>query len=299
MGKLESGEIVLESRPFHVLHLVHDITTIVEKQAAERGIEIISGVPSVQHPCLIGSPIHIQRLLMNIVSNAVKYNKENGKVILSCHEVRFTEDTAWIEFTCSDTGIGMSKEFQEHLFEPFTQESHDARFSSEKDVGTTYRITIPFCIDHNAASTSEVETSDEEISLSGYHILLAEDNLLNLEIAEFILTDAGAVVTKACNGEEALQLFMEASPYEYDIILMDIMMPVMDGYQTTRAIRSLDRPDAKTIPILAMTANAFAEDRQKTYAAGMDEHLTKPLDTELLLKTIAKYTPEKKAPMTP
>ena len=186
----------------------------------------------------------------------------------------------------------MSKEFQEHLFEPFTQESHDARstyngtglgmaivknlldkmggtidFSSEKDVGTTYRITIPFCIDHNAASTSEVETSDEEISLSGYHILLAEDNLLNLEIAEFILTDAGAVVTKACNGEEALQLFMEASPYEYDIILMD--------------------------------ANAFAEDRQKTYAAGMDEHLTKPLDTELLLKTIAKYTPEKKAPMTP
>lgn len=127
MGKLESGEIVLESRPFHVLHLVHDITTIVEKQAAERGIEIISGVPSVQHPCLIGSPIHIQRLLMNIVSNAVKYNKENGKVILSCHEVRFTEDTAWIEFTCSDTGIGMSKEFQEHLFEPFTQESHDAR----------------------------------------------------------------------------------------------------------------------------------------------------------------------------
>lgn len=324
MGKLESGEIVLESRPFHVLHLVHDITTIVEKQAAERGIEIISGVPSVQHPCLIGSPIHIQRLLMNIVSNAVKYNKENGKVILSCHEVRFTEDTAWIEFTCSDTGIGMSKEFQEHLFEPFTQESHDARstyngtglgmaivknlldkmggtidFSSEKDVGTTYRITIPFCIDHNAASTSEAETSDEEISLSGYHILLAEDNLLNLEIAEFILTDAGAVVTKACNGEEALQLFMEASPYEYDIILMDIMMPVMDGYQTTRAIRSLDRPDAKTIPILAMTANAFAEDRQKTYAAGMDEHLTKPLDTELLLKTIAKYTPEKKATMTP
>ncbi len=136
-------------------------------------------------------------------------------------------------------------------------------------------------------------------SLSGYHILLAEDNLLNLEIAEFILTDAGAVVTKACNGEEALQLFIEASPYEYDIILMDIMMPVMDGYQTTRAIRSLDRPDAKTIPILAMTANAFAEDRQKTYAAGMDEHLTKPLDTELLLKTIAKYTPEKKAPMTP
>ena len=261
---------------------------------------------------------------MNIVSNAVKYNKENGKVILSCHEVRFTEDTAWIEFTCSDTGIGMSKEFQEHLFEPFTQESHDARstyngtglgmaivknlldkmggtidFSSEKDVGTTYRITIPFCIDHNSASTSEAETSDEEISLSGYHILLAEDNLLNLEIAEFILTDAGAVVTKACNGEEALQLFMEASPYEYDIILMDIMMPVMDGYQTTRAIRSLDRPDAKTIPILAMTANAFAEDRQKTYAAGMDEHLTKPLDTELLLKTIAKYTPEKKAPMTP
>lgn len=123
MGKLESGEIVLESRQFHVLHLVNDITTIIEKQVMERGIEIISGVPSVQHPCLIGSPIHIKRLLMNIVSNAVKYNKENGKVILSCHEVRFTEDTAWIEFTCSDTGIGMSKEFQEHLFEPLLRKT--------------------------------------------------------------------------------------------------------------------------------------------------------------------------------
>ena len=172
-------------------------------------------------------------------------------------------------------------------------------FSSEKDIGTTYRITIPFCIDHNAASTSEAETSDEEISLSGYHILLAEDNSLNLEIAEFILTDAGATVTEAHNGKEALTLFEASSPQEYDLILMDVMMPVMDGYQATKAIRSLDRADAATIPILAMTANAFAEDRQKTFSAGMNEHLTKPLDTELLLKTIAKYTPEKKAPMTP
>ena len=324
MGKLESGEIVLESRPFHVLHLIREITTIVEKQAAERGIEIISEEPSVQHPYLIGSPLHIKRLLMNIISNAVKYNKENGKVMLSCHEVRSTEDAAWIEFTCSDTGIGMSKEFQKHLFEPFTQESNDARstysgtglgmaivknlldkmggtidFSSEKDVGTTYRITIPFRIDHNASSASGAESSDEEISLSGSHILLTEDNLLNSEIAEFILKDAGAAVTTAHNGKEAVDLFANSSPYEYNLILMDIMMPVMDGYQATSAIRSLDRPDAKTIPILAMTANAFAEDRQKTYAAGMNEHLTKPLDTELVLKTIAKYTTKKEAPSTP
>ncbi|MDD6303115.1 MAG: ATP-binding protein [Lachnospiraceae bacterium] len=324
MGKLESGEIVLESRPFHVLHLVEDITAVVEKQAVERGIEIISEVPSVQHPYLIGSPLHIKRLLMNIVSNAVKYNKENGKVMLGCHEISCTDDTAWIEVTCSDTGIGMSKEFQEHLFEPFTQESHDARstyngtglgmaivknlldkmggtidFSSEKDVGTTYRITIPFRIDSQMSDFSETETAFEEISLSGNHVLLAEDNILNLEIAEFILEDAGATVTTARNGEEALHLFMEASPYEYDIILMDIMMPVMDGYQATSAIRSSDRPDAKTIPILAMTANAFAEDRQKTYAAGMNEHLTKPLDTELVLKTVAKYTAKKEAPSTP
>ncbi len=323
MGKLESGEIVLESRPFHVIHLTQEITTIVEKQAAERGIEIISEEPSIQHPYLIGSPLHIKRLLMNIISNAVKYNKENGKVMLSCHEVRSTEDAAWIEFTCSDTGIGMSKEFQKHLFEPFTQESNDARstyngtglgmaivknlldkmggtidFSSEKDVGTTYHITIPFRIDHNTAAL-ETEISDEEISLSGSHILLAEDNILNLEIAEFILKDAGATVTKAHNGKEAFNCFADSSPYEYDLILMDIMMPVMDGYQATSAIRSLDRPDAKTIPILAMTANAFAEDRQKTYAAGMNEHLTKPLDTELVLKTIAKYTAKKEAPSTP
>ena len=244
--------------------------------------------------------------------------------MLGCHEISCTDDTAWIEVTCSDTGIGMSKEFQEHLFEPFTQESHDARstyngtglgmaivknlldkmggtidFSSEKDVGTTYRITIPFRIDSQMSDFSETETAFEEISLSGNHVLLAEDNILNLEIAEFILEDAGATVTTARNGEEALHLFMEASPYEYDIILMDIMMPVMDGYQATSAIRSSDRPDAKTIPILAMTANAFAEDRQKTYAAGMNEHLTKPLDTELVLKTVAKYTAKKEAPSTP
>ena len=172
-------------------------------------------------------------------------------------------------------------------------------FSSEKDVGTTYRITIPFRIDSQMSDFSETETAFEEISLSGNHVLLAEDNILNLEIAEFILEDAGATVTTARNGEEALHLFMEASPYEYDIILMDIMMPVMDGYQATSAIRYSDRPDAKTIPILAMTANAFAEDRQKTYAAGMNEHLTKPLDTELVLKTVAKYTAKKEAPSTP
>ena len=306
-----------------MIHLTQEITAIVEKQATARSIEIISEEPSIQHPYLIGSPLHIKRLLMNIISNAVKYNKENGKVMLSCHEVRSTEDAAWIEFTCSDTGIGMSKEFQKHLFEPFTQESNDARskyngtglgmaivknlldkmggtidFSSEKDVGTTYRITIPFRIDHNTAAL-EREISDEEISLSGSHILLAEDNILNLEIAEFILKDAGATVTKAHNGKEAFNCFADSSPYEYDLILMDIMMPVMDGYQATSAIRSLDRPDAKTIPILAMTANAFAEDRQKTYAAGMNEHLTKPLDTELVLKTIAKYTTKKEAPTTP
>lgn len=314
MGKLESGEVVLEERPFQVLDLVGEIVDVLEKQAAERGIVITCEDFSVQHPYLIGSPLHVKRLLMNIVSNAIKYNKDNGSIRLTCKEVSFEEGKAWIEFVCADTGIGMSEEFQQHLFEPFTQENTDARstyggtglgmaitkslvdkmggsitFESKLSIGTTYYIVIPFPVDEEKREEQIVKTPVELSSLQGKNVLLAEDNELNMEIAEFLLENAGILVTRAYNGQEALERFEQSKLNEFDAILMDVMMPVMDGYEATKAIRALKREDAKTIPILAMTANAFAEDRRKALIAGMNEHLTKPLESERVLHTLAKY----------
>ena len=254
---------------------------------------------------------------MNILSNAVKYNKEKGTVTLSCREIKCTKDMVWIAFICADTGIGMSEEYQKHLFEPFTQENEGSRstysgtglgmaitkslvdkmngtirFESQKDMGTTYYITIPFKRDLEGRAQAENTPINEKQSLNGMNVLLAEDNELNMEIAQFFLENAGAVVTPVWNGQEALETFQEAGDGTYDAILMDIMMPVLDGYQAAQAIRSLPRPDAKKIPILAMTANAFAEDRKRAMQAGMNEHLAKPIQAEVLVDTLTKYKKE-------
>ncbi len=313
MGKLESGEIVLENRPFNVIELKDGIRQTMERLAAERGI-MMADKTQVQHADLIGSPLYLKRLLMNILSNAVKYNKDNGSIETSCREVRSDGKTAWIEFICADTGIGMSEEFQKHLYEPFTQEHSDARTSyhgtglgmaitkslvekmggtiecrSKLGEGTTYRIAIPFAIDTNAAPRPEETTALPAATPEGMHVLLAEDNELNMEIAVFVLENAGVTVTKAVNGQDALDQFAASAPGDFDAIIMDVMMPLLDGYQATRAIRKLDRADAGSIPILAMTANAFVEDRRHAYEAGMNEHLTKPLEPEVVLRTLAKY----------
>ena len=217
-----------------------------------------------------------------------------------------------MEFVCRDTGIGMTEEFQKYIFEPFAQEHAGSRtrfsgtglgmpiskkliekmggtitFESEKGVGTTFVIRVPFKIDPDADKREEQKDVSEK-SIKGLHILLAEDNELNMEIAEFMLQNEGADVIKAWNGQEAVELFRNSEPGEFDVILMDIMMPVMNGYEATKMIRSLDREDAKTIPIIAMTANAFTEDRIRAKAAGMDEHVAKPVDVELLIKVIHK-----------
>ena len=313
MGKLESGEILLESCPFNVIELKDGICQTMERAAAERGITMTDRT-EVKHTTLIGSPLHLKRLLMNILSNAIKYNKDNGSIDLTCREVRSDGKTAWIEFICADTGIGMSEEFQKHLYEPFTQEHSDARTSyngtglgmaitkslvekmggtiecrSKLGEGTTYCITIPFAIDSSAAPRVEETAALPAATPEGMHVLLAEDNELNIEIAVFVLENAGVTVTKAVNGQDALDQFAASAPGTFDAIIMDVMMPVMDGYQATRAIRQLDRPDAGSIPILAMTANAFVEDRRRAYEAGMNEHLTKPLEPEVVLRTLAKY----------
>ena len=286
---------------------------VIEQIAAEQNIRIVWEKKEIKHRDLIGSPRYVKRVMMNILSNAVKYNRENGQIYISCREIPSEQPEMTImEFVCRDTGIGMTDEFQKHIFEPFAQEHTGSRtkfagtglgmpiakklvekmggtitFESEKGVGTTFVIRVPFKIDPNADKREEQKEVSEK-SIKGLHILLAEDNELNMEIAEFMLQNEGADVSKAWNGQEAVELFRNSEPGEFDVILMDIMMPVMDGYEAAKMIRSLDREDAKEIPIIAMTANAFTEDRIKAKEAGMDEHIAKPVDMELLIKVIHK-----------
>ena len=313
MSKLESGEVVLEESPFNLSSIFREVFNVIGQMAAEQNIRIVWEKKEIIHRDLIGSPMYVKRVMMNILSNAVKYNRENGQIYISCREISSEQPEMTImEFVCRDTGIGMTDEFQKHIFEPFAQEHTGSRtkftgtglgmpitkklvekmggtvtFESEKGVGTTFVIRVPFKIDLDADKREE-QTDASEKSIKGLHILLAEDNELNMEITEFVLQNEGADLTKAWDGQEAVELFRNSEPGEFDVILMDIMMPVMDGYEAAKMIRFLDREDAKEIPIIAMTANAFTEDRIKAKAAGMDEHVAKPVDVELLIKVIHK-----------
>ena len=311
MSKLESDEVVLEEIPFNLNSISEEILGVIEHMAAEQNIRILWEKKEVTHWNLIGSPVHVKRILMNILSNAVKYNKENGYVYISCREIP-SKQTAMttLEFVCRDTGIGMAEAFQKRIFEPFAQEHAGSRtkfagtglgmpitkklvekmggtisFESKEGTGTTFVIRIPFQIDTDRKDRTEAEEKTET-SIQGLHVLLTEDNELNMEIAEFVLQNEGAVVTKAWNGQKAVDIFRKNRPGEFDVILMDIMMPVMNGYEAAKMIRSLDREDAKVIPIIAMTANAFTEDKMRAKEAGMDEHIAKPVDGKLLVKVI-------------
>ena len=313
MSKLESGEIVLEEVPFNLSSISREVFAVIEQVAAEQNIRIVWEKKEITHRDLIGSPGYVKRVMMNILSNAVKYNRKNGNIYISCMEIPSEQpEMTMMEFVCRDTGIGMTEEFQKYIFEPFAQEHAGSRtkfagtglgmpitkklvekmggtitFESKEGVGTTFVIRVPFKIDLDADKREEQKDASEK-SIKGLHILLAEDNELNMEIAEFVLQNEGAEVTKAWNGQEAVELFGNSEPGEFDVILMDIMMPVMNGYEATKMIRSLEREDAKTIPIIAMTANAFTEDRIRAKESGMDEHIAKPVDVELLVKVIHK-----------
>ena len=313
MSKLESGEIVLEEIPFNLSSISREVFVVIEQMAAEQNIRIAWEKKEITHHDFIGSPGYVKRVMMNILSNAVKYNRENGQIYISCVEIPSEQpERTTMEFVCRDTGIGMAEEFQKHIFEPFAQEHTGSRgkfagtglgmaisrklveemggtitFESEKGVGTTFVIRVPFKIDPDADKREEPKNVSEK-SIKGLHVLLAEDNELNMEIAEFVLQNEGAEVTKAWNGQETVELFRNSEAGEFDVILMDIMMPVMNGYEAAKRIRSLDREDAKKIPIIAMTANAFTEDRIRAKEAGMDEHIAKPVDAELLIKVIHK-----------
>lgn len=320
ISKLESNNVEFHPEVFCLNELLHNCAVILGGQATQRNIRLTTEFmePSENNQAyFIGSPLHIKQILINIAGNAIKYNKPMGSVQFKCYQVSEKNGTALICFQISDTGIGMSKDYLKHIFEPFTQEEVGARttyqgtglgmtitknlvdkmngtieIESEVGQGSVFTVTLPLTI---APPPKPQENIREQIPLqvTGKRVLLVEDNALNQEIAQYMLEEIGLTVTIAANGQEAIELFEKAAPHTYQMIFMDIMMPVLDGYEATKAIRQIARADAAQIPIIAMTANAFAEDIQAAKDAGMDWHITKPLNPEMINQAIAHYlTPE-------
>ena len=313
MSKLESGKTTFDQIPIDVLALSREINDLLDTQYQNANIRYTGHVLEIQHPYIYGSPIHIKQIILNLGNNALKYNKKGGSVDVYLKEIEQEDNTALYRFEIVDTGIGMTKDFIDNqLFEPFTQADSEARtkykgtglgmsivkklvtqmggrisVESLVGVGSTFTVEIPFQICEKQ-EFQEVVSGDNG-SIAGMNLLLVEDNELNMEIVEFLLEDENVTYTKASNGQEALNAFKESNEFEYDMILMDVMMPVMNGLEATRFIRSLNRKDAKTIPIIAMTANAFVEDAIKSREAGMNDHLAKPLERDSFLATIAKW----------
>lgn len=314
MNKLESGVIVLEREPFDLLDVLKEINNIAEMNAGLRGIKVSVNHEKIRHRHLIGSPLHLKQILQNIDGNAVKYNRDGGSISFSAAEIACANGMVTYQFVCADTGRGMSREFLAHAFGPFAQEDTSARTAymgtglglpiakqlaemmggtieveSEQNVGTTFTTTIPFEIDTAYENRDSIKNPVSEGDVTGVKVLLVEDNELNMEIAQFILENAGMEVTTAFNGQEAVDRFAASEEHQFDLILMDVMMPVMDGLTATRTIRALDRKDAREIPIFAMTANAFSDDIEESRKAGMNEHLAKPLDERTLMNVIRRY----------
>ena len=315
LSKLEDPEIELSESPFNMTDIINDIFTIVEMKANEHGINIQrkDEEDAFRYPYVWGSPLHVRQIYLNILSNAIKYNKKNGKILCKASAKKIDQEHILFKIKIKDTGIGMSEEFLQHIFDPFTREHEEEmtgrrqgtglgmsivkqlvdkmngtiHVESELGKGTCFKVEIPFKLACKDDMISMEET-DTACDLTGRHILLVEDNELNMDIAETLLRDAGAKITKAVNGKQALDIFLDRVPNTFDVILMDIMMPVMDGYEATRRLRALDREDAKTIPIIAMTANAFMEDVKKAKEEGMNDHLAKPLDIQKMLSVITK-----------
>lgn len=313
MSRLESGQVDLNLVPTNLVALNCEVRDILERQAEERLVTIICDQQTLNHPYARVSVTHLKRLLLNIAGNAVKYNRQGGYVRLVCREVEPADDAPVYEYTIADNGIGMSEEFQQHLYEPFCREEQQVEgassgtglgapiakqlvelmggtmsFTSVLGQGTTFTIRLPFekCKRSEIPQAVRADAGDGD-ALQGLRVLLVEDNDLNAEIAQFTLSRAGAVVTHAKDGESAVEAFAASVPHEYDVVLMDIMMPGIDGLEATRRIRALDREDAVTTPIIAVSANAFADDRRLSREAGMDAHLSKPVSSQELVEALA------------
>ncbi|MCF7630841.1 response regulator [[Ruminococcus] lactaris] len=314
MSKLDSGEMYFAEESVYLREMLENCRDIMETRAAEHGIELETpGLENFNPPRVLTSELHIRQIAMNIISNAIKYNKPNGKIIATAEVVNQTEDYVTCRFMVKDTGIGMSDDFQKNMFDPFSQEygkdrsefrgtelelsivkrivdqmGGEIRVESKKGVGTTFTWTLTFKTDKEYRE-EKVAANQQDFSLAGKKILAAEDNTLNAEILIFLLDDMGADTVLVENGKQVVEAFKESDWDEYDCILMDVMMPIMDGYTATRRIRGLSRPDAQSIPIIALTANAFAEDRKKAMEAGMNDHVAKLVDMKVLTAVLQKY----------
>ena len=315
MSKIEDHAVELENLPFNLTDLCRDIFVLGQIRAKSRDVTLTtSGPDTFAYPDVYGSPLHVRRVFLNLVENCIEYNKPGGSVHCSAEQMDLVGDKIVYRFIISDTGIGMSPEFLKHLFEPFAQANDDARSNyqgtgmgmpivkallksmggtisvkSELGRGTTFTVDLPFTINRTPEKAVEASADAEECDICGMSILLVEDNELNTEIAQALLEHDGALVTTAANGKEALELFQAKPAGAFDAILMDVMMPEMNGYEATRAIRLCDKPDAADVPIIAMTANAFAEDVARAKESGMNDHLSKPIEIEKLKATLAKY----------
>ena len=311
MSKIEDGNVPLTKDIIDFSELTKDIIDIIEQRAKERGIKMqFNAKNDIRYPFVYGSPVHLRQIFFNIYGNCIKYNHIGGSIVTTSDYTETDDGVVMYEWTITDTGIGMSKEYKEHIFEPFSQERQyigsahhgiglgmsivkgliekmggSIEVESEEGVGSTFIIKIPFKI---ASTPDKVNKQTSELKIDGLNLLLVEDNELNAEIAETLLSDEGAVVTVAKDGSQAVNIFKEKPEGSFDAILMDIMMPVMDGLTATKKIRALNHPDAKKIPIIAMTANAFKEDKEKCLAAGMNAHLAKPIEIENVKKVLCE-----------
>ena len=316
VSKMESGGIELERKPFDLGQLLLNTLPIVATNASQNSVLFTGGREDthITHRYLIGSPVHLNRVLMNVASNAVKYNRRGGSMKIYCNELRSDGEMAEYEFVCEDTGLGMSEEFQKHAFEPLAREGKQSttgfsgsglglsivkdivtkmggtiELQSQENVGTTIRIVIAFLLDKNHGQTEDTNEVPEKLDLSGMCALLVEDNEINTEIARIMLEDMGLSVVCVDNGKAAIDAFNESKPYKFDFVFMDVMMPVMDGLEATRAIREMNRVDAESVPIIAMTANAFADDKQACLDAGMNDHVGKPTEPAEVVRVLARF----------
>lgn len=310
MSRIESGRVVLEQKPVHLPTLVQDVQDIIQSNVTAKGLSFAVDLAGVRDEDVVADPLRLQRILLNILSNAVKFTPSGGSITLRVVEkngapVRYGD----YEFHVRDTGIGMSAEYQKHIFEQFSREETSTVSKTEgtglgmpitkrlvemmdgsidllsvQGQGTefTVHLRLPLC----GAPKQETPVADPEFA--GMRLLVVEDNELNMEITTTVLEEAGFVVDQAVNGQVALEKIATAAPGQYALVLMDIQMPVMDGYEATRRIRALPDPAKAQIPIVAMTANAFAEDRENALAAGMNEHIAKPFDIHTLLWKLAE-----------
>lgn len=315
ISKLESGGITLENEAFDLVQLLEEECSIIKIQAADLNLMYIEEANDIKHRYLIGSAHHLRRILMNLAGNSMKYNRSNGSLSVYCKELEAEKDTVTYQFICEDTGIGMSEEFLKRAFEPFAQEGKESYTSytgsglglplvkemvdlmqgsieimSKENEGTRCIVTLPFTVNKNPVV--EERKQELRIDITGRRALLVDDHRMNLKIAQAILEGEGLIVTTAINGKEAVELFEQTKPYELDFIFMDIMMPVLDGLSATKQIRNANRPDAKTIPILAMSANAFEDDITASLEAGMNGYITKPLNIDKIRQEIQNVLKE-------